>query len=102
MVGNHAQVDIDMASYLPTSAANFPGALKFDGAFWASQEKRLGQRFISWLEAPPGAEPQDGADSPETSSAPTPPAAASADRPATAASDGDAPADRRKPRRRDP
>jgi len=102
MVGKHAQVDIDMASYLPTSAANFPGALKFDGSFWASQEKRLGQRFTNWLEAPPGETPQDSPKAPETSSAPTPPAAASADRPAATASDGGAPVDRKKPRRRNP
>jgi len=102
MVGKHAQVDIDMASYLPTSAANFPGALKFDGSFWASQEKRLGKRFTNWLESPPAETAKDSVDTPERASRPSQPAGASADRPAAAANNGAAPVDRKKPRRRDP
>ena len=94
MVGKHAQVDIDMATYLPTSAANFPGALKFDGSFWASQEKRLAGRFSNWLEGPSAEAPEQGAEAQQTPSDQSKPAAASGDR-ATST-------DRKKPRRRDP
>ena len=99
MVGKHAQVDIDMASYLPTSAANFPGALKFDGSFWASQGKRLAQRFTNWQEGTPVEAAQESADTQQGTDAKEP--ASNKSQP-PAANRGRAPADRKKPRRRDP
>ena len=95
LVGKHAQVDIDMAAYLPTSAANFPGALKFDGSFWASQEKRLAQRFATWLKAPAGEAAEDGADTADATEK-------ASERSQPAASGDGGPTDKKKPSRRDP
>lgn len=76
MVGKHANVDIEMAPYLPTTPENFSGALKFDGSFWDSQEKRLAKRFTAWLEGESGETPSAEAPKPKTPKAESPKAEA--------------------------
>lgn len=60
LIGKHAEVDIEMARYVPTAAGNFDKALGFDAIWWDRQEKRIGAKFAEWLETapPPKAEPK--------------------------------------------
>ena len=49
LVGKHAELNLDMKPYLPTTAANLQGALAFNGAWWV-QQQGLKDRFAAWLE----------------------------------------------------
>ncbi len=62
LVGKHAEADVDMADFLPTTADNMSNALRFDGAWWQAHEKELGERFEAWLTKPKEA-PEDSSSS---------------------------------------
>lgn len=49
LVGKHAEADVNMADFLPTTTDNMKHALRFDGTWWQSHEKELGERFEAWL-----------------------------------------------------
>lgn len=53
LIGQHAEVGIDMAPFIPTAEQNFKNALPFDGIWWNRQEDRLEPRFATWLANPP-------------------------------------------------
>jgi putative spermidine/putrescine transport system substrate-binding protein len=48
-VGKHAELDIDMAPYLPTSRDNFKNALAFDDQWWVAHGDAVNARMDSWL-----------------------------------------------------
>ncbi len=50
LVGKHAELDLEMKPFLPTSEANFGRALAFDGTFWTANEAALNARFADWVE----------------------------------------------------
>ncbi len=49
-VSKHADVNMDMAPYLPTTPANFRNVLMFDASFWAANADALAQRFADWAD----------------------------------------------------
>lgn len=48
-IGKHAELDMEMARYTPTSRDNFKNALAFDGRWWEAQGVGASQRFDAWL-----------------------------------------------------
>lgn len=92
LVDKHADVDVDMRTFLPTAEGRFDKALAFDGEFWTEREGDLKGKFETWLAAAP-AEAKTETPAPATPaaepsrpppSAPTPPAETSAAPPAAA------------------
>lgn len=68
LIGKHAEVNVDMAAYVPTVSRNFQNALKIDATWWSDREAKLKQRFSDWLEgktAPDGAEAAEPTSEPE-------------------------------------
>ena len=53
LIGKHAEVNVEMAAYVPTVSSNFQRALKIDGIWWSKREADLKQRFADWLEGKP-------------------------------------------------
>ena len=51
MVGNHAEIDVSMADFLPTSANNMKHALQVDSAWWLKHGEALEAKFKLWLES---------------------------------------------------
>lgn len=49
LVGKHAEMDLDMAPFLPTHPDNFQRALAFDANWWRQHEATLTKRFEDWL-----------------------------------------------------
>ena len=52
LVSQHAEIDLDMAAFVPTMPRNMTGALRFDQAFWAEHGEGLKARFAEWLQLP--------------------------------------------------
>jgi putative spermidine/putrescine transport system substrate-binding protein len=50
LVGKHAELDLDMKPFLPTSEANMKTALAADDGWWVANGKALDQRFADWVE----------------------------------------------------
>jgi putative spermidine/putrescine transport system substrate-binding protein len=59
LVGQHAEIDLDMAAFVPTMPRHMAGALQFDQAFWAADGDALNARFAEWLERPTPQVPAD-------------------------------------------
>lgn len=59
-VGKHAELDIDMAPYLPTTRDNFKNVLAFNGQWWVDHGSAVNERLDGWLKTAVGA-PQSGA-----------------------------------------
>ena len=49
MVGKHAELNVDMAEFVPTMPQNFNGAMAFDARWWAGQDGMLEKQFADWL-----------------------------------------------------
>ncbi|WP_417599536.1 extracellular solute-binding protein [Pararhodobacter oceanensis] len=49
MVGQHAELGIDMAPHMPTSPANMEGSFLFNYTWWADYRDELDARFQAWL-----------------------------------------------------
>jgi len=50
MVGDHAEIDVTMAGFLPTSNANLSHALQVDAGWWLSHGDALEAKFKTWME----------------------------------------------------
>lgn len=50
-VDRHALLKTSLTPYLATAPANIETALRLDGAFWASQETALRERFEAWAKS---------------------------------------------------
>jgi len=59
LVGQHAEIDIDMADFVPTMPRNWTQALRFDQAWWAENGEALKARFANWLDLPTPRVPAD-------------------------------------------
>jgi len=59
LVGQHAEIDLDMADFVPTMRRNMTNTLRFDQAFWAEHGERLKARFAEWLALPRPQVPPD-------------------------------------------
>ncbi len=59
LVGRHAEIDLDMAAFVPTMPRNLTGALRFDPAWWDAHGPALKQRFAKWLALPAPSAPPD-------------------------------------------
>ncbi len=59
LVGQHSEIDLDMAAFVPTMPRNMSGALRFDQAFWAEHGEELKARFAEWLALPTPQVPAD-------------------------------------------
>lgn len=59
LVGRHAEMDLDMAAFVPTMPRNLTGALLFDPAWWDAHGTALKQRFARWLALPAPSAPAD-------------------------------------------
>ncbi|WP_170144323.1 extracellular solute-binding protein [Dichotomicrobium thermohalophilum] len=59
LVGQHAEIDLDMADFVPTMPRNMAGALRFDQAFWDEHGEALKARFAEWLKLPTPQVPAD-------------------------------------------
>ena len=59
LVGQHAEIDLDMAGFVPTMARNMSSALRFDAAFWDKHGDDLKARFADWLKLPTPRVPAD-------------------------------------------
>lgn len=51
LVGNHAEIKMKMAAYLPTSKANLKRALQVDAQWWLQNEEAVEKKFSTWLAA---------------------------------------------------
>jgi putative spermidine/putrescine transport system substrate-binding protein len=49
-VGKHAEINMEMAPYLPTTPANMKLSLPFNAAFWAVHEASLTERLQAWAD----------------------------------------------------
>jgi putative spermidine/putrescine transport system substrate-binding protein len=49
MVGDHAEIDVTMSGYLPTSDANLSHALQVDAGWWLTHGDGLEAKFKQWL-----------------------------------------------------
>ncbi len=52
LVGQHAEIDLDMAAFVPTMPRNMERTLRFDPAWWQMHGAALKQRFAQWLALP--------------------------------------------------
>ena len=52
LVGQHAEIDLDMAAFVPTMPRNMERTLRFDPAWWQTHGASLKQRFAKWLALP--------------------------------------------------
>lgn len=59
LVGRHAEIDLDMAGFVPTMPRNMQGALRFDPAWWETNGAALKRRFAAWLALPAPSAPAD-------------------------------------------
>lgn len=60
-IERHAEVNVDMTTFLPTAEANFQGALRLDSAWWDIHGAALRKKFDAWLEeGAEGAENDEG------------------------------------------
>jgi putative spermidine/putrescine transport system substrate-binding protein len=66
-VGKHAELDLDMAPYLPTSRDNFKNTLAFNGQWWTEHGSMVSERLDGWMKtasvqpaAAPAAAKDDG------------------------------------------
>lgn len=50
LVGQHAELGIDMAPHMPTDPGNAENVLLFNYDWWAAHQDDLGARFEAWLE----------------------------------------------------
>lgn len=53
LVGKHPTLGIDLAPFLPTSAANMTTALRFNELFWQHNEGALRQSLEAWIKGEP-------------------------------------------------
>lgn len=58
LVGKHAELDLDLAPFLPTYEPNMRGALAFDGAWWDENEAKVRERFNALVEGREVSAPQ--------------------------------------------
>ena len=49
LVGNHAELGIDMKPHMPTNKNNVTSVLNFDYVWWADHRAELDERFNAWL-----------------------------------------------------
>ena len=49
LVGNHAEIEMDMLAYLPTNQAHLKRALRVDAKWWMEREQALEAKFSAWL-----------------------------------------------------
>ncbi len=49
LVGNHADLGIDMKPHMPTDPANAKTVLNFDYVWWADHRAEMDERFNAWL-----------------------------------------------------
>ena len=49
LVGQHAELGIDMAPHMPTAAKNLGNALVNNFEFWVDKDAELNERFNAWL-----------------------------------------------------
>lgn len=59
LVGQHAEIKIDMADFVPTMPANMRRALRFDPRWWEQNGAVLKERFADWLKLPTPRLPAD-------------------------------------------
>jgi len=59
LVGQHAEIDIDMAAFVPTMPRNMQTTLRFDPRFWQTHGTAIKQRFAAWLAQPKPSAPLD-------------------------------------------
>lgn len=59
LVSQHAEIDLDMAGFVPTMARNTARALRFDAGFWDKHGNDLKARFADWLKLPAPQVPAD-------------------------------------------
>lgn len=59
LVGQHAEIDLDMTEFVPTMPRHIEGALRFDQAFWAEHGDEIKARFAEWLRLPTPQVPPD-------------------------------------------
>jgi len=52
LVGRHAEIEIDMADFVPTVPRHMEGALRFNAAWWAERGGPIKTRFADWLARP--------------------------------------------------
>lgn len=50
-IGKHAEADVQMSGFIPTTEANFKRALRFEAAWWAENKDRLTGKFDAWRKA---------------------------------------------------
>lgn len=49
LVGNHADLGIDMNQHMPTAPSNYFAPINLDNDFWADYGDELRERFASWM-----------------------------------------------------
>ena len=59
LVGQHAEIDLDMAGFVPTMPQNMTHALRFNAAFWAEHGEQIRSRFAKWIALPTPRVPAD-------------------------------------------
>lgn len=48
LIGKHPVIDVDMATYIPTSQSNFKRALRMDSRWWSEHAERMQDHFMVW------------------------------------------------------
>lgn len=51
MVGKHPEVNVNMATYIPTAPANFKRALRLDTIWWKEHGEKIRKRYGAWIDA---------------------------------------------------
>ncbi|MFP4537691.1 MAG: extracellular solute-binding protein [Dichotomicrobium sp.] len=59
LVGRHAQIEFDMADFVPTMPRHMTRALRFDRGWWHEHGASLKARFADWLALPAPQVPPD-------------------------------------------